>query len=102
MCGQRTMGAALFWQAPMFTLSAQYTRLALGTIAFLAFLTFAAYYTAVRPSFAAAPVVSSPAVTTTFTRQADAGSCAGTYVTGDMVGDASPATVYATACNASR
>jgi hypothetical protein len=87
----------------MLTLSAQSTRLALGAIAILAFLTFAAYYAAVRTSFAAAPVVSSPAVISTLAqRPLEAGPCAGTYVTGDMVGDASPATVYATACSAGR
>ena len=87
----------------MFALSAQYTRLALGALAILAFLTFAAYYAAVRPTFASAPVVSSPAVTTSLAqRPLDASPCAGTYVTGDMVGDASPATVYAAATSACR
>jgi hypothetical protein len=89
----------------MFTLSAHYARIALGAIAILAFLTFAAYYATVRPTFAANNAVSSPAVIATLAQrplETNAGSCAGTYVTGDMVGDASPATVYATAASACR
>ena len=87
----------------MLTLSVQSTRLALGAIAILAFLAFVAYYAAVRPTFASAPVDSSPALTTTLAqRPLVTGTCAGTYVTGDMVGDASPATVYATAASACR
>jgi hypothetical protein len=86
----------------MHTLSAHYTRLALGAIAILAFLTFAAYYAAVRPTFAAAPIVSIPVTATLAQRPLDTTPCAGTYVTGDMVGEASPATVYATAASACR
>jgi hypothetical protein len=40
-----------------------------------------------------------PTVVAVSTSAAETGSCAaGAYVTGDMVGDANPATVYATMC----
>ena len=95
--------SAAWGATPMLMLSAHYTRLALGALAILAFLTFAAYYAAVRTSFAAAPVVSSPAVIDTLAqRPLNTDTCSATYVTGDMVGEASPATVYATAASACR
>jgi hypothetical protein len=83
----------------------QQARLPLAAIAVLALLAFAAF-SAIRATpishEAFSTSAGAPAISTLSLQplQAETNSCAsGTaYVTGDMVGDASPAQVYATLC----
>jgi hypothetical protein len=83
----------------MLARTSQFVRVPLVAIAILAVLAFTAF-TSMHTS-ASAP---DPAVATTSpviqTIAPDAQPCGGRYVTGDLVGDASPAAVYATMCGA--
>jgi hypothetical protein len=89
----------------MIARAGQQARLPMAAIAALALLAFSTF-ALIRPTVAPVdlPMVSTtPAISLTLPRrpiQADATGCAaGTvYVTGDLVGDASPADVYARLC----
>jgi len=78
-------------------------RLPLAAIAALALLAFT-LFTALRPTIGATDVrvvTTAPSPVTTLSVRslpADPGPCNGAYVTGDIVGDASPADVYQTMC----
>ena len=72
-------------------------RVPLMAIAIIAVLAFTSF-TSMRTSASApdiAVVTTSPAIQTI---APDAQPCGGRYVTGDLVGDASPAAVYAAMC----
>jgi hypothetical protein len=78
-------------------------RLPLYAIAILAVLAFTSF-TSLRPSLATndfssvAPASAVPALVVQGAASIDTTACGGRYVTGDLVGDASPAAVYATMC----
>ena len=74
-----------------------YARVPLLAVAIIALLAFTSF-TSMRTSASApdiAVVTTSPAIQTS---APDAQPCGGRYVTGDLVGDASPSAVYAAMC----
>jgi hypothetical protein len=78
-----------------------YARIPLTAIAIVAVLAFASF-TSIRPSSAAYDIrlaSTAPAAPALSQHALDVRPCDDAYVTGDLVGDASPATVYATLCN---
>jgi hypothetical protein len=75
-------------------------RLPIAAIAILALLAFASF-AALRPTSGAPHEVSTltpAAVLRQRPLPVDSSTCGGAYVTGDVVGDASPSVVYATMC----
>jgi hypothetical protein len=76
------------------------TRLPIVAIAILALLAFASF-AALRPTTSAPHEVGTLTPAPPLQQRAlqiDTSACGGAYVTGDIVGDSSPSTVYATMC----
>ena len=88
----------------MFARAGSQARLPLLALAALAFFAFS-FFTAVRPTIKPTDVSAAtvPAAVVTVAQQrvdatSDQQPCGGKYVTGDLVGEADPATVYGTLC----
>jgi len=85
----------------MFARARHYARIPLTAIAIVAVLAFASF-TSIRPSSAAYDIrmaSTAPAAPAVSQHVTDLSPCDDAYVTGDLVGDASPAAVYATLCS---